>query len=107
MCAELTAIAEACLEMHSAIVVLQLAERHGRPPDNARLSVLRSRKLSVGAELGYAADLDVVFVFDGGDENTVDWFSRPRCAQRLLGALRQRTPRGRLYEVDTRLRPSG
>src|SRR4029079_16996946 len=30
-----------------------------------------------------------------------------RLAQRLLGALRQRTPRGRLYEVDTRLRPSG
>src|SRR6185503_18112279 len=36
---------------------------------------------------------------------TVEWFSR--CAQRLLNALRQRTPRGRLYEVDTRLRPSG
>src|SRR6185503_10939122 len=36
---------------------------------------------------------------------TVEWFSR--CAQRLLNALRQRTPRGRLYEIDTRLRPSG
>ena len=37
--------------------------------------------------------------------STIEWFSR--CAQRLLGALRQRTARGRLYEVDTRLRPSG
>ena len=36
---------------------------------------------------------------------TIEWFSR--CAQRLLGALRQRTDRGRLYEVDTRLRPAG
>jgi glutamate-ammonia-ligase adenylyltransferase len=104
VCAELTAIAEACLEHALAIVALQLAERHGRPPDNARLSVLGLGKLG-GRELGYAADLDVVFVFDGGDEDTVAWFSR--CAQRLLGALRQRTPRGRLYEVDTRLRPSG
>ncbi len=104
VCAELTAIAEACLEHALAIVALQLAERHGRPPDDARLAVLGLGKLG-GRELGYAADLDVVFVFDGGDENTVDWFSR--CAQRLLGALRQRTPRGRLYEVDTRLRPSG
>ena len=104
VCAELTAIAEACLEHALAIVALQLAERHGRPPDNARLAVLGLGKLG-GRELGYAADLDVVFVFNGGDENTVDWFSR--CAQRLLGALRQRTPRGRLYEVDTRLRPSG
>src|SRR3569623_138869 len=30
-----------------------------------------------------------------------------RLAQRLRGALRMRTARGRLYEVDTRLRPSG
>ena len=30
-----------------------------------------------------------------------------RLAQRLMGALHARTPRGRLYEVDTRLRPSG
>ena len=33
-------------------------------------------------------------------------FTISRLAQRLLGALRQRTPRGRLYEVDTRLRPT-
>src|SRR5439155_22618224 len=68
-----------------------------------------------GRELGYAADLDVVFVYAdvAGDAETdgraplsaVEWYTR--CAQRLLGALRQRTPRGRLYEVDTRLRPSG
>src|SRR5439155_24533863 len=68
-----------------------------------------------GRELGYAADLDVVFVYAdvAGDAETdgraplsaVEWYTR--CAQRLLGALRQRTPRGRLYEIDTRLRPSG
>ncbi len=104
VCNELTAIAEACLEHALAVVALQLAERHGRPPDDARLAVLGLGKLG-GRELGYAADLDVVFVFDGGDEDTVAWFSR--CAPRHHGALRQRTPRGRLYEVDTRLRPSG
>ncbi|HEY4177294.1 MAG TPA: bifunctional [glutamate--ammonia ligase]-adenylyl-L-tyrosine phosphorylase/[glutamate--ammonia-ligase] adenylyltransferase [Kofleriaceae bacterium] len=116
VCAELTAIAEACLEHALAIVATQLAERHGRPPADAKLAVLGLGKLG-GRELGYAADLDVVFVFDAGANgqdamsdgahplSTVEWFSR--CAQRLLGALRQRTPRGRLYEVDTRLRPSG
>jgi glutamate-ammonia-ligase adenylyltransferase len=57
-----------------------------------------------GRELGYAADLDVVFVYTG-EEDGIEHFSR--LAQRLLGALRLRTPRGRLYEVDTRLRPSG
>ena len=112
VCGELTTIAEACLGQALAIVETQLAERHGRPPGDARLAVLGLGKLG-GRELGYAADLDVVFVYTGeeGDSDgpiplaTIEWFSR--CAQRLLGALRQRTPRGRLYEVDTRLRPSG
>lgn len=116
VCRELTAIAEASLDHALAIVAQQLAARHGRPPAGARLAVLGLGKLG-GGELGYAADLDVVFVFstgDGGEDGesdgpsplaTVEWFSR--CAQRLLGALHQRTPRGRLYEIDTRLRPSG
>jgi len=114
VCDELTTIAEACLDRALSIVEAQLAERHGRPP-GARLAVLGLGKLG-GRELGYAADLDVVFVFssaDGDDAesdgavplSTIEWYSR--CAQRLLNALRQRTQRGRLYEVDTRLRPSG
>jgi [glutamine synthetase] adenylyltransferase / [glutamine synthetase]-adenylyl-L-tyrosine phosphorylase len=112
VCRELSSIAEACLAQALAIAVGQLARRHGRPPGDAALAVLALGKLG-GRELGYAADLDVVFVYTGdeGDSDgpaplgTIEWFSR--CAQRLLGALRQRTPRGRLYEVDTRLRPSG
>jgi glutamate-ammonia-ligase adenylyltransferase len=112
VCGELTAIAEACLDRALAIIEAQLAARHGRPPGDARLAVLGLGKLG-GHELGYAADLDVVFVYTGDDGESdgaaplaaVEWFSR--CAQRLLGALRQRTPRGRLYEIDTRLRPSG
>jgi [glutamine synthetase] adenylyltransferase / [glutamine synthetase]-adenylyl-L-tyrosine phosphorylase len=112
VCGELTAIAEACLDRALAIIDGQLAARHGRPPGDARLAVLGLGKLG-GRELGYAADLDVVFVYTGDDGESdgpaplaaVEWFSR--CAQRLLGALRQRTPRGRLYEIDTRLRPSG
>jgi glutamate-ammonia-ligase adenylyltransferase len=97
VCVELTAIAEACLQAALAIVQAQLPARTGA------ISVLALGKLG-GYELGYAADLDVVFVYSG-DDDAIEHFSR--LAQRLLGALRQRTPRGRLYEVDTRLRPSG
>ncbi|MEO8706828.1 MAG: bifunctional [glutamate--ammonia ligase]-adenylyl-L-tyrosine phosphorylase/[glutamate--ammonia-ligase] adenylyltransferase [Kofleriaceae bacterium] len=112
VCRELTVIAEASLAQALAVVEAQLEQRHGRPPGTARLAVLGLGKLG-GRELGYAADLDVVFVYtgDGGESDgrsplsTIEWFSR--LAQRLLGALHQRTPRGRLYEVDTRLRPSG
>jgi len=93
VCTELTAIAEACLA--AALGVLT--------PGSSKLAVLALGKLG-GRELGYAADLDVVFVYEGNDDDLVRF---SRLAQRLLGALRQRTPRGRLYELDTRLRPSG
>jgi glutamate-ammonia-ligase adenylyltransferase len=103
VCAELTTIAEACLQEALVIVERQLAERYPPPADSA-IAVLAMGKLG-GRELGYAADLDVVFVYSSDDEAAVSYYTR--VAQRLLGALRMRTPRGRLYEVDTRLRPSG
>jgi [glutamine synthetase] adenylyltransferase / [glutamine synthetase]-adenylyl-L-tyrosine phosphorylase len=95
---ELTAIAEACLQAALEVIEQQL----GKPPGDNALAILALGKLG-GRELGYASDLDVVFVYTG-DDDAITPFSR--LAQRLLGALRQRTPRGRLYEVDTRLRPS-
>jgi glutamate-ammonia-ligase adenylyltransferase len=100
VCAELTNIAEACLHVSLQIVQTQLPTRVGA------ISVLALGKLG-GRELGYAADLDVVFVYtgDSSDDDSIEHFSR--LAQRLLGGLRLRTARGRLYEVDTRLRPSG
>ncbi len=101
VCTELSAIADACLQQALAVIERQLR------PIAGSLAILALGKLG-GRELGYAADLDVVFVYQGDDDandNAVEHYSK--LAQRLLGALRQRTVRGRLYEVDTRLRPSG
>ncbi|HSK03655.1 MAG TPA: hypothetical protein VK932_20525, partial [Kofleriaceae bacterium] len=70
VCRELSNIAEACLAQALAIVEGQLARRHGRPPGDAALAVLALGKLG-GRELGYAADLDVVFVYTG-DEGESD-----------------------------------
>jgi [glutamine synthetase] adenylyltransferase / [glutamine synthetase]-adenylyl-L-tyrosine phosphorylase len=65
-----------------------------------------------GRELTYASDLDLIFVYAGGadDVNAAgttrqELFSR--VVTRLLGALGAHLDEGRLYEVDTRLRPSG
>jgi len=99
VCRELTAIAEAILTRALAIVAAQL-------PHAGALAVLALGKLG-GRELGYAADLDVIFVYTGDDGVAAPIEACSRVAQRLLGALRQRTLRGRLYELDTRLRPSG
>jgi [glutamine synthetase] adenylyltransferase / [glutamine synthetase]-adenylyl-L-tyrosine phosphorylase len=61
-----------------------------------------------GKELGYASDLDLVFIFDKHDdpedqaEETYAVLS-----QRLSGYLSMRTSAGILFDVDTRLRPNG
>jgi [glutamine synthetase] adenylyltransferase / [glutamine synthetase]-adenylyl-L-tyrosine phosphorylase len=55
-------------------------------------------------EMGYASDLDLVFLFDG----PADTLEQPtRLAQRLTTWLSAITTSGRLFEVDLRLRPNG
>jgi glutamate-ammonia-ligase adenylyltransferase len=68
-----------------------------------------------GIELGYGSDLDLVFLHDSAGE--VQRTSGPkvvdngvffmRLVQRLVHLLTVHSAAGRLYEVDTRLRPSG
>lgn len=113
--AELSKLADVCLEQALAMVLSQIAERHGvartESGDPSVLAVLAMGKLG-GQELGFASDLDVVFVYsnDGVSDgrrsvDNVVYFTR--VAQRLMGGLHALHPGGRLYEVDTRLRPSG
>jgi glutamate-ammonia-ligase adenylyltransferase len=68
-----------------------------------------------GLELGYASDLDLVFLHDSGAEQAETDAARPvdnqvffiRFAQRAIHLLTMHSAAGRLYEVDVRLRPSG
>jgi glutamate-ammonia-ligase adenylyltransferase len=68
-----------------------------------------------GLELGYASDLDLVFLHDSSGavqetagpkvvDNQVFFL---RLGQKIVHYLTVHTPAGRLYEVDMRLRPSG
>ena len=58
-----------------------------------------------GKELGYASDLDLVFIYDDPHEQAAGIYTR--LAQRLLTFMETRTTAGRLFETDTRLRPDG
>lgn len=106
---QLSILAEVVLEAALEIVEGAMRARHGESP--AALSVVALGKLGA-RELGYASDLDLVFVYDGAGESDG---ARPlpavtymtRLAQRLMSGLHTMHPGGRLYEVDTRLRPSG
>lgn len=68
-----------------------------------------------GLELGYGSDLDLVFLHDSSGEYQRTNGRQPvensvffqRLAQRVVHLLTVHTAAGRLYEVDTRLRPGG
>jgi len=58
-----------------------------------------------GKELGYASDLDIVFVYDDAAPEAAENYAR--LAQRINNWLTSVTVAGVLYETDLRLRPNG
>jgi glutamate-ammonia-ligase adenylyltransferase len=102
----------AAVDMATAGVRERLALPAGGPTDG--LAVVGLGKLG-GGELNYHSDLDIVFLYDAGDEA---WWSEhagglapheffSRVAQRTISALQTPTREGIAYKIDTRLRPSG
>jgi glutamate-ammonia-ligase adenylyltransferase len=113
----LTDIAELTLEQALRLARAQLEKRHGVPRNAAGpagFAVIGYGKLG-GYELGYGSDLDLVFLHDGDGEAPPTDGPKPvaaavffaRLASRLLHFLSTQTHSGTLYQVDTRLRPSG
>ena len=72
--------------------------------DTPRFAIIGYGKLG-GKELGYASDLDLVFLYDDADERAQATYAR--LAQRINTWLGTLTPAGMLYETDLRLRPDG
>ena len=69
-----------------------------------RFAIIGYGKLG-GKELGYASDLDIVFVYDGDDDVGAERYAR--LAQRIVTWLTSTTGAGHLYDTDLRLRPDG
>jgi glutamate-ammonia-ligase adenylyltransferase len=58
-----------------------------------------------GKELGYASDLDLVFLYDDDAVEAPEHYAR--LAQRISTWLTSTTSAGQLYDTDLRLRPDG
>jgi Glutamine synthetase adenylyltransferase len=105
--AQLGRLAEVCLAQAVPRVAAELEPRTGKPDAELTLLVLGS----CGArEMRYGSDLELVFLYQHEGTTAAgidyqDWFGR--LAKRLIGALGALLEEGRLYNVDTRLRPSG
>jgi glutamate-ammonia-ligase adenylyltransferase len=113
----LTWLAEVLLAQVVELAWQQMTERYGMPAGLADgdkgFAVIAYGKLG-GLELGYGSDLDLVFVHQcdtqqaTSGERAID--SRQfylKLVQRVLHLCTTRTNSGVLYEIDTRLRPSG
>jgi glutamate-ammonia-ligase adenylyltransferase len=87
-------------------VALECAWRDvkNRHRDAPRFAIIGYGKLG-GKELGYASDLDMVFLYDDPHERAEENYVR--LAQRLNIWLTASTASGRLFETDLALRPSG
>jgi len=111
----LAALAESAVNAIAALAEREVIAAHGRlPGEGSGFSILGYGSLG-GEELGFASDLDLVFVFDGQRAQAISDGARPlegsrwyqRLTQRVMNWLTVLTRAGRLYEVDTRLRPDG
>lgn len=111
----LSGLACECLERALGQAEAAVAERHGRleKPEGgaARLAVLALGKLG-GNELNFNSDLDLVFCHAASGQSDGrrsleprDYFSR--VVRELSGLMEEVTSNGRVWVVDTRLRPFG
>ncbi len=75
-----------------------------RHRDIPRFAVIGYGKLG-GKELGYASDLDIIFLYDDDAQEAPEIYAR--LGQRINTWLSSFTSAGALYDTDLRLRPNG
>ena len=97
----LSALADIILDLTVTMCWRKIKTRHR---DEPRFAVLAYGKLG-GKELGYASDLDMVFVHDDDAPEAAEIYTR--LGQRTNTWLSMQTPAGQLFETDLRLRPNG
>jgi glutamate-ammonia-ligase adenylyltransferase len=105
-------VAEAAIQTLASATVEEFERAHGRVP-GGELAILALGRLG-GGVLTHASDLDLIYLFTGdfaaesdGPRSLGATLYFNRLSQRIGNALSVPTATGPLYEIDTRLRPSG
>ncbi len=109
---QLSQVAEVCLKAAYRIALKTQTGRYALPPTLTPPFIILGMGKLGGRELNYSSDLDLIFLFDdtanGGLPVSVDpneFYGK--LAQRFITVMTSQTVEGSLYEIDTRLRPSG
>jgi [glutamine synthetase] adenylyltransferase / [glutamine synthetase]-adenylyl-L-tyrosine phosphorylase len=97
----LSLLADQTLSLALAGAWQSLSRRHRVAP---AFAVIGYGKLG-GKELGYASDLDIIFLFDDPHPDAPEIYAL--LGRRLTNWLTAQTSSGVLFEIDLRLRPNG
>jgi glutamate-ammonia-ligase adenylyltransferase len=97
----LSELADIMVDFALRLAWRKLLKRH---VDTPHFAVISYGKLG-GKELGYASDLDLVFLYDDPAPEAAEIYAR--LGTRLNTWLSAQTSAGQLFETDLRLRPNG
>jgi glutamate-ammonia-ligase adenylyltransferase len=97
----LSALADTLIEVTISAVWKTITTRHR---DDPKFAVIAYGKLG-GKELGYASDLDIIFLYDDDDPEAPTQYAK--LAQRFITWMTSHTPAGILFDIDIALRPDG
>ena len=98
---QLSALADAVLSLVLDLAWHSIPTRHTEHP---KFAVIGYGKLG-GKELGYASDLDIIFLYDDPAEEALTNY--PKLVRRMMSWLTVQTSSGILFDIDMRLRPNG
>ncbi|MFQ5787879.1 MAG: hypothetical protein ACE5H1_07840, partial [Thermodesulfobacteriota bacterium] len=97
----LSMIAGACLEVALELAGKVIDEEYGKHGSASNLVILGMGKLG-GVEMSYNSDLDIIFVYEGDDQDIYSKLGR-----KIISILSIPTGEGFTYKIDMGLRPSG
>jgi [glutamine synthetase] adenylyltransferase / [glutamine synthetase]-adenylyl-L-tyrosine phosphorylase len=97
----LSALANLVLDVTMQVIWPALKGKHREAP---KFAIIGYGKLG-GKELGYASDLDIIFLYDDDAPDAGQIYAR--FGQRINNWLNSLTAAGMLYETDMQLRPDG
>jgi len=104
---DLSALADLVLQATFERVWPGVAKKFDVPIESIpSFAVIAYGKLG-GKELGYASDLDLVFLYQSPENDYTAQEVYALLAKRMINWLTTYTAAGSLFEIDTRLRPNG
>ncbi|QWD77685.1 bifunctional [glutamate--ammonia ligase]-adenylyl-L-tyrosine phosphorylase/[glutamate--ammonia-ligase] adenylyltransferase [Polynucleobacter sp. MWH-Svant-W18] len=106
----LSALADLILQITFERVWPEVAQKFGLAQEAVKtappFAIISYGKLG-GKELGYASDLDLVFLYQSDESDFSAQEIYALLAKRMINWLTAFTATGSLFEIDTRLRPNG